>query len=99
MERAIKTEKTIECIIGIIFLIPPILGVLSFILCIFGGDGSFARMSELAGQWDWHTETAYGDHGAGAGCSSSPSPIYLGLMAIAGAYLIKDGFRYFFSSK
>ena len=66
---------------------------------LFGGDGSFARMSELDGQWDWHSVDAYGDYGAGAGCSSSPAPIYLGLMALAGAYLIKNSFRYFFVSE
>ena len=99
MEKAIKTEKKIECIIGIFFLIPPILGVLSFLSCLFGGDGSFARMSELDGQWDWHSIDAYGDYGAGAGCSSSPAPIYLGLMALAGAQLIKSSFRYFFVSE
>ena len=88
MERATKIEKTIECIVGIIFLIPPILGVLSFLICLFGGDGSFAGMRELWGEWSWH------DDG-----SSSTAPIYLGLMALAGAYMIKDSLRYFFVSK
>ena len=55
MEKAIKTEKKIECIIGIFFLIPPILGVLSFLSCL--------------------VEMAYGDYGAGAGCSSSPGSL------------------------
>ncbi len=88
MERATKIEKTIECIIGIVFLIPPILGVLSFLICLFGGDGSFARMRELEGEWSWHGEN-----------STSTAPIYLGLMALAGAYMIKDCFRFFFVSK
>ena len=76
MEKAIKTEKKIECIIGIFFLIPPILGVLSFLSCL--------------------VQDAYG---SGAGCSFSPAPSYLGLMALAGAYLIKNSFRYFFVSE
>jgi hypothetical protein len=95
LEKAISKEKKIEFWIGVLFLVPAILGTLSFMLCLcfqpdwsdFGGD--FARMSSLEGIW----EDQYNSDG---GCAASPAPLFMGLMAIAGAYLIKDSLRYFF---
>jgi len=82
MKKSIKLEK----IVGIILLIPPLLGVIFFILTIFGSTGDIPRMNNLGGSWS-------GDFGyawdAGGGGYSSSAPIYLGLMAIAGALLLK----------
>lgn len=95
IDKAICKEKKVEFWIGVIFLLPAILGSLSFVWCLwfcpesssdFGG--SFARMRSLEGIW----EDQYNSEG---GCAASPAPIFMGLMAIAGAYLIKDSFRYF----
>ena len=44
-------EKQIESILGICFFIPPILGVFAFIINLLGGDGGFARMSNLSSEW------------------------------------------------
>jgi hypothetical protein len=55
---------------------------------LFDNDGEFARMRNLSGDWT----TNYSDGGGGM----SAAPIYLALMALAGAYLIKDGLKYFF---
>lgn len=89
-EKAITKAKKTECVIGIFFLIPPILGVFFFLINLCDVRGDFVDMTNLSGQWDWHS----GDSGA----SMSPAPVYLGLMAIAGAYLIKDSLAAFFMS-
>ena len=89
MDKATIIGKRIECIIGIILLVPVFLGVIAFVSNLFGSDGDFASMSDLSYKWtcDWSGESGGG---------MSAAPIYLALMAIAGAYLIKDSFKYFF---
>ena len=87
-EKSIIYEKRIECGLGILFLVPPFLGVFFFLLSLCDVSGDFVNMTDLSGQWDWHS----GDYGA----SMSPAPLYLVLMAIAGAFLIKNSFRYVF---
>lgn len=89
-------KKTIRNIVGAIFLIPPILGVISFSLSLFGCQWKFASMQNLSPKWSCyaakggpHYEKKYGEIGTYYGATSA-TPIYLGLMAIAGAYLIKD---------
>ena len=81
-EKSIIYEKRIECVLGILFLIPPFLGVFCFILSLCGVNGQFVKMYTLNGIW-------YGETG-------SLTPLYLGLMAIAGACLIKNSLRYVF---
>ena len=90
MDKATIIGKRIECIIGIILLVPVFLGVIAFVSNLFGSDGDFASMSDLSYKWtcDWSGESGCG--------GMSAAPIYLALMAIAGAYLIKDSFKYFF---
>lgn len=74
--------KIIELIIGIILLIPPILGAVAFTLNMFDLGGDFATMEHLSTSW-----TGYGE-------SMSSAPIFLGLMALAGVYLLKDNIKY-----
>lgn len=98
MDRAIIIGKRIECIIGIILLIPVFLGVIAFVLCLFSGSGCFYTLNNLSGTWSYSLESYTSrrfDSGISVGAMSS-APIYLGLMAIAGVLLIKDGFKYFF---
>lgn len=103
MEKAEIIGKRIECIIGIILLIPVILGVIAFVLCLFNGSNAFCTLDNLSRTWSYSlnsfrqtglfsNETT---HFAAAGAMSA-APIYLGLMAIAGVWLIKDSFKYFF---
>lgn len=87
MEKSKIKAKKIECILGIIFLIPPILGVFSFVVNLLGGDGNFAKMRYLSTSWT-------GDYSNGG--YTSAAPIYLGLMAIAGVLLVKDSIQYLF---
>ena len=84
MEESKIKGKRIECIIGILLLIPPILGVIAFVLCLFDSKWHFATMQDLSYNW-----TNYGD-------GMSAAPIYLGLMALAGVWLVKDSIQYLF---
>ncbi len=80
-----KSKPNIERIIGFILLTPPILGALFFILNVFSNDiGRIVELKNLSSEW---TGT-YG-YDTGGGGYMSAAPLYLGLMAIAGAYLIK----------
>ncbi len=63
-------------IIGIIFILPPLLGVVSFIGNIFGADDRFFTLWYLSSNW------------TGGDNAMSAAPLYLGLMAIAGAFFI-----------
>lgn len=72
-------------IVGIVLLIPPIISVLFFFLANVGVDWRFVQMTNLSGQWT----ARYGFYEGGGG-GMSAAPIYLGLMALAGAYLIKE---------
>lgn len=91
-EKAIAKEKKLEFWLGIFFLIPPILGVIAFVLCLFDFDSHFSRLSDLSGSWT-------NDFSSNGGGGMSAAPIYLGLMAIVGAYLIKNSARYIFNEE
>lgn len=87
MDKAIIKEKKVEAIIGLLFCLPAVIGVICFIvnLCT---KGDTCDLGSLRGQWDWHD--------GGEGASASPTPVYFGLMAIAGAYMLKNSLRYLF---
>ena len=87
MDTTIVKAKRIECFIGLFLLLPPILGVIAFVLQIFEADTDFSMMRELSSAW-----TAKYDQGGGM----SAAPIYLGVLALAGVYLIKDSIHYLF---
>jgi hypothetical protein len=86
METAEKENKkliSLERIFGIILLIPPIIGVLLFVLNLLSDDmGRIVELRNLSSEWTGH----YSSEGGGY---TSAAPIYLGLMAIAGAWLLK----------
>lgn len=63
-------------IVGVLFLIPPILGAIFFILRVFDLGGHIASLEYLDVNW------------TGGDNAMSAAPIYLGLMAIAGVILI-----------
>ena len=83
-ENQLIKSKKIECWIGILFLLPAILGVIAFLLSWFDFNGEFSSLRNLRGDWT-----------GGDNCSS-PAPIYLGLVSIAGVYLLKDSIKYLF---
>ena len=95
MEESKIKGKKIEWVIGILFLIPPLLGVFAFVLCLFGCEWEFAEMGELSSHWTGRTFVDYSYDGGGGGYTSA-APIYLGLMALAGVWLVKDSIQYLF---
>jgi hypothetical protein len=68
---------------GIILLIPPVIGVLLFLIGLMGTE---LKLEGLSDPTFWSGNFA-SESGGGY---SSPMPMYLGLMAIAGAILIKN---------
>lgn len=89
MKQAIIKAKKIECVIGLFLLFPPILGVIAFVLQLFNADLDFSQMRDLSSNWT-------SDYSSEGGGGMSAAPIYLGLMALSGVYLIKDSIHYLF---
>ena len=82
--KTMQTDNNlIQKVIGYSLLIPPMLGVLIFIIHLF--IELFIDPPEYFVWTFWN-----GKFGEGTASLPSNIPIYLGLMAIAGAYLIKD---------
>lgn len=93
MDKAILKAKKVECLIGLFLLIPPTLGVFAFVLQIFDADTHFSMLRDLSANWT--CDFGYSDGGGGGGMSAAP--IYLGLMALAGAYMVKGSFYALFT--
>lgn len=74
-------EIGVSKIIGIILLIPPVISVIAFLINFITGKDLLTNMDS----WRW-----FGNWGGTDFAQTSPLPFYFGLMAIAGAYLIKD---------
>lgn len=77
-----------EAKIGILFLIPPIIGVIFFILNLMHAQLGFESFPD---SWNCISASDYGyAYGWAYGYAATPAiPLYMGLMAIAGAYLLK----------
>ena len=91
MDTTIVKAKRIECFIGLFLLLPPILGVIAFVLQIFNVDLDFSQMRDLSSNWT-------NDYSSEGGGGMSAAPIYLGLMALSGVHLIKDSFYSLFTA-
>lgn len=50
-EEALINGKKFEARIALFLLIPPILGVISFVLCLFDCEWHFAKMRDLSSEW------------------------------------------------
>ena len=76
-------------IIGYILLAPGLISVLLFFIQLFaGGERLESQRGFMFSIWTGSVDFN-GDHGGGGGFTSA-LPFYFGLMALAGAYLIKD---------
>jgi len=86
MENVQREKKVInlERTLGIILLLPPLVGAFLFLINLFiENPGSIPELRNLGMLW-----TGILDYGNASGTTTA-APIYLGLMAIAGAYLFK----------
>ena len=80
-----------EAKIGILLLIPPIIGVIMFVLNLFDAGLGFQSFPQ---SWNCVYDYETGWPSKANGCAATPAtPFYLGLMAIAGAYLIKGNIK------
>lgn len=71
----------VKLIIGVLFLIPPILGVFFFTLNVFDVNWDAVTLRDLGSNW--------------TGEAFSAAPIYLGLMALAGVFMVHFAFKDF----
>lgn len=79
-----------EAKIGILFLIPPIIGAFMFIFNLF--DVGF-ELSYLPEAWNCISDYSRCENSSYGYAATPAIPLYLGLMAIAGAYLIKGNLK------
>lgn len=87
-EKHSQKGLSLERVFGITLLLPPLISVLLFILNLLNEDmGSIVEMSNLSDNWTGGYNYA---NESGGGGFTSAAPIYLGLMAIAGALLLKE---------
>ena len=82
-------KLTIERLLGYILITPALFSVAAFFITFF--KPGFLDKNFLQTSWTGYLNWAV-DGGGGGGFSSS-LPIYFGLMAIAGAMLLKGGGR------
>lgn len=84
----------IEKILGYILLAPPLISVLFFLISVFSEYDSdknqVVQLGNLSPNWTGKIRIDYDTDrgGGGGGGYMSAAPIYLGLMAIAGALLV-----------
>lgn len=78
VKNPIVVGKKIECMLGILFLLLPVL----FVMAVFLHD------IWCGGYWLNDLQDVLNDN----------SSVCVGLLAIAGAYLVKDSFRYLFTA-
>lgn len=81
LEGLVLFLSQIQLFIGVLFLIPPILGVILFTLNVFGLDGYIDSLDYLSVNW------------TGGDGAMSAAPIYLGLMALAGAFMVHSAIK------
>lgn len=82
-------KQDVTKIIGYILLTPSLISVLMFLSQLFKETKLFTNF--LYTIWTGDVDIGYAfESGGGGGGYTSALPLYFGLMAIAGAYLIKD---------
>ena len=88
-EKQLVKAKKAQCWIGIALLVPAVFGVLSVVCGVLDlGDYvdwlyNFAELYNLDGVWDGDEMGAI-----------APAPLFMGMCAFVGAYLIKDNLHY-----
>lgn len=93
MDKQIIREKQIEAAIGLLFILPAVIGVICFLLHLILGDYT-GSLDELEGVWGTIENSSSWDNSSYGYAAASPTPIFMGLMAIVGGYLLKGNLRY-----
>ena len=91
MDKKINVSK----VLGYIILIPSLISVVLFIIQLYDADNETLNVflfTPWTGDYLTHSPSSIFNPGGteGGGGYTSALPFYFGLMAIAGAYLIKD---------
>lgn len=60
--KASIISKRIQCGIGILFLLPPVFGVIAFMLNVFGIEGGIVSMANLSPAWTAKFDNVSGMH-------------------------------------
>lgn len=90
-EKQLVKAKKAQCWIGIALLVPAVFGVLSVVCGVLDLGGlfdwdwleNFAELYNLDGVWEGDGEGAI-----------APAPLFMGMCAFVGAYLIKGNLHY-----
>lgn len=93
MDKQIIREKQIEAAIGLLFILPSVIGVICFLFQLIFGDYT-GSLDELRGIWGTIEDSSSWDNSSYGYAAASPTPIFMGLMAIVGGYLLKGNLRY-----
>ena len=88
-KRTFNKGKMIQVVIGFILLLPPIFGVFSYFYTVFKGYPS-RKEEEIEYRMDEGTPVIWD---LGFKNNQSNILIYMGLMALAGCYLIKGNVK------
>lgn len=82
-----KNAET-SLLIGYILLLPAIISVVLFFFTLFTGVPTLTSFDSYS-SWTGNIQYSSYDGGGGGGYTSA-LPLYIGLLALAGAYLIRD---------
>lgn len=77
MDKQIIKEKQIEAILGLLFILPAIIGIICFLFQLFFGDytGSLYDLHSIWGNVENYSDSDYSFYGYAA---FSPTPIFMG---------------------
>jgi hypothetical protein len=81
-------QNKVNKVVGYILISPALFSVFCFFMHLFTNNSPLSVFSTNI-LWTGFVSSVYGREG-GVGAYTSALPIYFGLMALAGAYLIKD---------
>lgn len=96
MDKLVIKEKKIEAVIGLLFTLPAVIGIICFLLNFLFGEAS---LEGLDGIWGVTENYSGWDNSSYGYAASSPTPLFMGLLAIVGGYLLKGNLHYLLKEK
>lgn len=98
MDKEIIKEKKIEAYLGLLFCLPAVIGVICFLLNMIFGDYT-GSLDKLEGIWGTIESSGCWENSAYGYAAASPTPIFMCLLALVGAYLLKGNLHYILKKK